>query len=348
MRNDDPGAAPDTVRPALAFCQAWMRGDSEFLLHTSGSTGAPKPITLTRTQMEASARATAAALGLVPGLRFLVCLPTAYVAGRMMLVRGLVLDSEMILVAPSSDPLRDVSQPIDFTAVVPLQLRTLLDGPDEKRALLDGARAILVGGAPVDAALEGAVSGLRAPVWQTWGMTETSTHVALRRLNGTQPDDAFHLLPGAEIRLDGRGCLAVRGPMTNGVWIQTNDLVAIAGERAFRWLGRVDNVINSGGVKVFAETVEAEIAEIMATLDQQASREPRRHFVTGVPDERLGETVALVIEGAPDSDQTQGALLAALRERLGPFRAPRVLLYVDQFSMTGTGKIARAATAKRP
>ena len=155
-------------------------------MQTSGSTGAPKPITLTRAQMTASARATGAALGLQPGMRSLVCLPARYIAGRMMLVRGLVLGLDMTVVEPAADPLADLYRAarFDFAAFVPLQLQTLLAGPPHYRAVLDEMQAILVGGAPVSTELEAALARLRAPVYHTYGMTETATHVALRRLNG--------------------------------------------------------------------------------------------------------------------------------------------------------------------
>lgn len=322
-----------------------MRGDSHFPLLTSGSTGAPKAIELTRRQMEASARATAAALGLQPGQRSLICLPTGYIAGRMMLVRGLVLGLQSTLVEPAADPLAALDRDafFDLAAFVPLQLQTLLDGPPDRRARLDAMHAILVGGAPLEPALDAALRTLNAPVYHTYGMTETATHIALRRLNGAQPDAAFTPLPGVETRLDTRGCLQLRGPMTDNQWIQTNDLVELGEDGRFVWLGRVDLVVNSGGVKIAVEPLEAELAALLPALAGEGWGS-RRFFLAGLPDARLGQVLALVLEGAPLLLAAEAALLEALRARFGPFRAPRRILTLPRFLLTPTGKIERAAT----
>jgi O-succinylbenzoic acid--CoA ligase len=333
------------VAGALAFCRAWAEGAQHFTLTTSGSTGTPKPISLTREQMEASARATASALDLRQGMRSLICLPTAFVAGRMMLVRGLVLGLEMTLVPPTSDPLGEGSagQGFDFAAFVPLQMQTMLDGPADRRMRLNAMHAILVGGAPLSPALEAAIATLEAPVFHTYGMTETATHIALRRLTGPGARAHFVPLPGVETALDDRGCLALRGPMTNGVWVQTNDLVERAGDGGFRWLGRFDLVVNSGGVKVPVEPLEEELGLLLPTLGG-APWVGRRFLVAGLPDERLGEQLVLVVEAPADALCDEESLLASLRERLGRFRSPRRLLATPHFAQTPTGKIDRAAT----
>lgn len=363
-------AAPEAdrselARQVLAFCRDWLRGDSAFRLHTSGSTGEPKPIDLTRRQMEASALATGAALGLEAGQSALVCLPTRYVAGRMMLVRGLVLGLHMTVVEPAADPFATLAPAdrFDFTAVVPLQLQTLLDSalvaPADScfgdaterafayRARLEAMRAILVGGGPVSPALETQISRLGAPVFHTYGMTETATHIALRRLNGPQASDRFYPLPGVELRLDGRGCLAIRGAMTADEWVQTNDSVDLdedaAGRLSFVWLGRWDNVINSGGVKVQVEQVEAAI-EALRVQQPGWPLGARRCIVGGLPDERLGQVVTLVVEGEPLSPAAEAALSALLRGVLDRFALPRRFVYVPHFAETPTGKIDRGKT----
>jgi O-succinylbenzoic acid--CoA ligase len=325
---------------ALDFCQRWLAGQEAFVVQTSGSTGAPKPITLTRRQMESSALATAAALGLVAGDRAFVCLPTPYIAGRMMLVRGLVVEMPMTLVAPAAHPLAALpaTARFAFTAVVPLQLQTLLaDDTPAVRAQLAGMKALLVGGGPVSAGLAAMAAALPAPVYHTYGMTETVTHVALRRLNGPGATDLFIPLPGVRLRLDERSCLAIAGPMTADRWVQTNDLAELRADGAFRWLGRWDNVINTGGVKVQVEAVEQAIAR----LDLPELRR-QRYFVAGLPDERLGQTVTLVVEhaGALAPDTTR-QVLATLRAALDRFAAPRQVVTVARFAETPTGKIDR-------
>ncbi len=336
-------AATENERDALAFCRDWLSGVATFTVNTSGSTGAPKAIELSRAQMEASARATAAALDLRAGMTALVCLPTRYIAGQMMLVRGLVLGLKMFLVEPAANPLVALAGnvPIDFAAFVPLQMETLLTSPE--RARVDSMHAVLVGGGPVSGSLAAAVAPLRAPVYHTYGMTETATHVALRPLSGARRSSAFRPLPGVELQLDARGCLAVRGPMTSGDWVQTNDLVALNPDGTFLWLGRADNVINSGGVKVQVEPLEAVLEYLLPEILGTAWN-GQRFAVAGSTDDRLGSQVTLILEGRPLPPEAQAMLLAQLRERLGPFETPRACLYADKFVLTSTGKIDRTAT----
>jgi O-succinylbenzoic acid--CoA ligase len=335
------GAGDANARAALDFCRDWLAGQEEFIVQTSGSTGAPKPITLARTQMIASAQATAAALGLAARDHALVCLPTHYIAGRMMLVRGLVVGMPMTLVTPSANPLAaaPAGAHFAFTAVVPLQLETLLaDGNPTVRGQLAGMKAILVGGGPLSPALTAAAQTCPAPIYHTYGMTETVTHVALRRLNGADASTAFTPLPGVHLRLDDRGCLAICGPMTAGAWVQTNDVVELLADNTFRWLGRSDNVINSGGVKVQVETVEAAIEQLALP-----ALRGRRFFVAGLPDARLGQMVTLVVErGDGQTPSESDALLAELRGALPRFDAPRRIVTVTRFAETPTGKIDRA------
>ena len=255
---DEAQAEPtlsENDRATLQFAHEWLWGSQRFALQTSGSTGTPKPIYLARSQMEASARATGTALGLRPGQQALVCLPTRYVAGRMMLVRGFVLGLSMHVVEPTSDPFAtlEVSVRPDFAAFIPLQMQALLDialmAPSDScysddtaaafryRRLLEGMQAILIGGGPVSESLHNNIQRLSAPVYHTYGMTETATHVALRRLNGPQRSDAFVPLPGVELALDDRGCLAIRGAVTADAWLQTNDMVDSACRRLIHMVG---------------------------------------------------------------------------------------------------------------
>ena len=347
-RGDLPesGGLSDNERAALEFCREWLRGDTTFALHTSGSTGEPKPILLTRAQMEASARATARALALESGQTSLIALPTRFVAGRMMLVRTLELGLHATLVEPASNPLASLEPvpPFHFASFVPMQMQTLL-AERATRAHVDAMGVILLGGGPVAAELEDALQELRAAVWHTYGMTETATHVALRRLNGPQRSEAFVPLPGVELRLDARECLALRGPMTAGAWVQTNDRARLLEEGGFLWLGRVDNVVNTGGVKVAVELLEARLERLLPALGGLAWGE-RRYFLAGLPDERLGQRLVLAVEGDSVGDEMAATLLAELRSHLGPFEAPRSVIFVKHFTGTPTGKIDRAATIK--
>jgi len=356
----DPAASEQSAA-VQEFTRAWLRGDEAFTVHTSGSTGAPKPIQLRRRQMIASARATGAALGLTAGMTALVCLPVRYIAGRMMLVRGFELGLNLVIVEPRADPLAALPAEIaiDFAAVAPLQMQTLLEQalvahndscfPDDTtqafryRRRLDAMHAILVGGGPLTPALEAQIRQLAAPVYHTYGMTETATHVALRRLNGASASPAFIPLPGVVTGVDGRGCLQLRGPMTDDVLLQTNDLVELQADGAFIWIGRWDNVINSGGVKVHVESVEATLAAIAADQPELGLAR-RRYFVAGLPDDRLGQVVTLVVEGGALQEDQMQQLRWAASQALPRHHAPRQIIFAPRFAETPTGKIDRTAT----
>ncbi|MFN8487594.1 MAG: AMP-binding protein [Caldilineaceae bacterium] len=338
-------ALSENALDTLRFCQQWLAGEAHFVVNTSGSTGAPKPITLTREQMIASARRTGETLGLQKGQPTLVCMPTRYIAGRMMLVRGFVLAMPMTVVEPASDPLATLPAGAEFafTALVPLQLQTVLNRPPAYHAILNRMRAILIGGGPVSAALQAQLQQITAPVYHTYGMTETVTHIALRRLNGPTASDAFTPLKGVQLGVDARGCLNIRSDITQEQVVQTNDFVELRADGSFVWLGRWDNVINSGGVKVQVEKVENAIEQVLYALDPQDAAQ-RRFFVGALPDERLGEKVVLVSEGAPFSPALEASVRDQLKTRLDKYEIPRNFYALPHFAETPTRKIDRKAT----
>ncbi|MCY7349719.1 MAG: AMP-binding protein [Cytophagaceae bacterium] len=329
---------------ALDFCQKWRAGQGVFTLQTSGSTGKPKPIKLTRQQLIASARMTGDTFGLMPGDHALCCLNVAYIAGIMMLVRAMELNLLLTVVEPSTHPLKNLNsqEPLDFAAFVPLQLQTILENPAENLPILHPMKAILVGGATVSATLETAIQAIEAPVFSTYGMTETVSHVATRRLNGVERSERYHLLEGVGAGSDDRACLWVRGAITNEEIIQTNDVVKWVDTQTFDWLGRFDNIINSGGVKVQPERIEnaAEVALRRVGFSG-------RFFVFGLPDERLGQQVALVVEGAPLTLAQQISVDESLREGLSAYEAPRRWVAVREFFETPTGKIDKRKTVEK-
>jgi O-succinylbenzoic acid--CoA ligase len=337
----------------LRFCRQWLSGQSQFQLHTSGSTGQPKVISLKRDQMVASAHLTGRALGLTTGDRALVCLSAEYIAGLMMLVRGFELGLRLTIISPSSNPLADFSPEtdFDFTAVVPLQLQAILTTSPEKIAILDRMKAILVGGAPVSLALQQQLQVITAPVYHTYGMTETVSHIALRRLNGPTASERFIPFGGVELALDERGCLTIKATVTGGEQLQTNDLVDLQPDGSFIWLGRVDHVINSGGVKVQLEKVERAL-EAFLTDYEDGCYAHRRFFVGSLPNERLGQAVVAVIEGEPISTNMPATSFetiarTALKQALNQYEIPRQICFLKSFTETPTGKIDRPANLKR-
>jgi o-succinylbenzoate---CoA ligase len=326
---------PDLI-PAFLFCHEWLNGKEEFILFTSGSTGLPKPIKLTRQQMELSAQATGEALHLRKGDTALVCLNTSYIAGIMMLVRGMVLDMDLVLVAPISSPLDEiVNNPlkIDFAAFVPLQIQTILDHNGESVYRLNQMKAIIVGGAPVSQALEQQIQSLSAPVFSTYGMTETVSHIALRRLNGIEKQDDFKVVPGVSIARDERGCLKILSPVTQGQWIQTNDVVVLTGPDRFQWLGRADYTINSGGIKIQPETLETILEKVV--MENGIST----FFIAGLPHPQLGEAITLFIETDHSIDNTLSEKIKALLTNR--FHVPKAIIPLKSFPKTATGKTER-------
>lgn len=337
----DPPPIEPYFKVAYDFARAWLSGESEFVLNTSGSTGVPKPILLQKSQMEASARMTGEALNLPAKTKALVCLNTAYIAGRMMLVRAMVLDWEMYVVEPTANPLALFLPSIsfDFVAMVPLQLAACLD--DElTRPLVESCGKILLGGAPLSLALDTRIQQLRVPVFQSYGMTETVSHVALRRVNGPQRTEAYHMLPGIDFGVDDRGCLWVRGAVTNFETIQTNDLVELRPEGTFLWLGRADSVINSGGVKIHLDKLDRIVERVLNEMQV-----PNAFFHGYEADEKLGQKLVLFFEKKPAVVNVT-KLLAKFADLVNPYEVPRNVYFVEKFKGTPTAKIDKKATAQ--
>lgn len=345
-----PNADTASEQQAVAFGRAWQSGQQTFVLHTSGSTGFPKPITLSRSQMRASAELTGQTFGLQTGDTVLCCLNTAYVAGTMMLVRALTLGLKLTLVEPSGNPLADVDTDrtqFDFMAFVPLQLQTMLEQSPEKVAILNRAKAILLGGAATSPAQEAQLQTITAPVYATYGMTETVSHIAIRRLNGPTATDFFTALSGVELGVDERDCLNIRAEASDFQLIQTNDVVQWVdnnpAHQQFRILGRADSIINSGGVKVQPERVERVVQAVLGSVGLTP-----RLFVAGLPDERLGQRIVLVVEGDEAMKKSvtaqQGQWIEAVRREIGPYAVPKDLIFAPTFCETPTGKIDRNRT----
>jgi len=320
---------------AWSFCHDWLAGTATFVRATSGSTGVPKPISLTRSQLQASASATQQALDLRQGEAALVCLNVGYIAGTMMLVRGLEIGLKMYVVAPTASPLADIPADIviDFAAFVPLQLQTMLQNGAAAR--LNTFKKIIVGGAAVGDLLLQQIEQLQVPVFSTYGMTETVSHVALRRLNGPDKSAYYQLLPNIATATDPRGCLRLRGAVTNHEWVQTNDLVQFIDNQNFKLLGRADNVINSGGVKIQLEKIERALEMILAPNV--------RFFAWHQPDETLGQKLVLVVQKSDDKRVTED-LKTALLPHLTPYEIPKLVYYIEKFIETPTGKIDKRAT----
>ena len=326
---------------AYDFIERWLSGEQEFRLQTSGSTGVPKVISVQKNQLSSSAAMTGKALNLGQGTRALVCLNVDYVAGVMMLVRGMELDWELTIVEPTSNPLKSVDAEaiFDFAALVPMQLAASLEDQFTNNKV-DRYGKILLGGAPINISLSKQIEQLHIPVYQSYGMTETVSHVALRKLNGEDATDSYRFLPGVEAGLDERNCLFVSGPMTNGEKIQTNDLVEMASPETFIWLGRVDNVINSGGVKIVLDTVDEKIAQVFYELDYRYA-----FFTWYQNDEKLGQKLVLFIE-TDVVQRSEESLLNEIRKHVSTYETPKHVYFANRFVKTPTDKTDKRRTAE--
>ncbi|MEK6781627.1 MAG: AMP-binding protein [Bacteroidota bacterium] len=323
----------------LLFCHRWLNTELEFQLQTSGSTGAPKIITITRQQMEYSASLTINALHLKPGYTALVCLDPKYIAGQMMLVRSLLLGMNMVAVDPVANPFEKISATtsLDFAAFVPYQVQAILNSAFKSR--MEGLKCVIIGGAPLDQVTKKSVQSFEGEFYATYGMTETISHIALQRLNGEQRQDFFEVLDDIKICNDERGCLVIEVGFLNPKKIITNDLVEIISKKHFRWLGRWDHIINSGGVKVMPEKVEVSVREIFNSLTLS-----NRFFIAGLPDEKLSQKVTLVIEGVPFSTELTSEIARRIEDTTQPFERPREMRFINNFRLTENGKVMREET----
>ena len=306
-----------------AFLQEWQNDEPTVWVHTSGSTGTPKPMQVEKKRMEASARLTCSFLGLKEGDSALLCMPLQYIAGKMVVVRSLVAGLNLIPVAPSGHPLKDLKEVPTFAAMIPMQVYNTLQVPEE-RAKLMKIKHLIIGGGAIDEALENDLKSFTNHVWSTYGMTETLSHIALRKLNGQDASDWYTPFDNVRIRLSEEGTLIIHAPNVCAEELTTNDIAEINGEGKFRILGRKDNTINSGGVKIQIEQVEA---SLKAHLDIPFQ-------ITARKDSKFGEIVVLIYNKVGN----EANIRQVCENTLPTYWVPKAYIPVDELPMTGTGK----------
>ena len=280
-------------------------------------------------RMEASARITCRFLGLHEGETALLCLPLDYIAGKMMVVRAQTCQLHLISITPDGHPMATDCGPVDFAAMVPLQVWNSLQDPLQA-SRIRAIRHLIIGGGAVDANLAAALADFPNAVWSTYGMTETLSHIALRRLNGPERSDWYSPLEGVSVSVNADGCLVINAPAVHDGLLVTNDLAEIDGNR-FRILGRKDNVICSGGIKIQIEEVEALLRPHLSMP----------FMITKIPDARLGQQMVLLTE-----DADRGKTETVCRQVLPRYWQPRQVIYTEKLPLTETGKPARAAAEK--
>ncbi len=307
------------------FLADWHSESPTLLVHTSGSTGHPKPMLVEKQRMEASARITCKFLGLKQGDSALLCMPLDYIAGKMMVVRAVTCGLHLVSIPPSGHPLATVLEQIDFAAMVPLQVYNTLQVAEERQRLMS-VRHLIIGGGAVDDNLKAQLKDFPNAVWSTYGMTETLSHIALRRLNGPEASDWYTPFNGVKVSLTDDGCLVIDAPAVHDGKLVTNDIAELRDNGGFRILGRKDNVICSGGIKIQIEEVERLLRPFL----------PIPFLITRACDERFGQAVVLLMESGVIDE-----VRAICQRELPKYWQPRHILIVDHLPMTATGKPAR-------
>ncbi len=326
----------------LDFIKEWFSESKTVKIQSSGSTGIPKIFFIEKSKMLNSAEMTCDFLGLKEGNLALLCLPIEYISGKMMVVRSISRKLKLKIAQTSLNPLENITEEIDFCALTPLQVENSLDK-------IHWIKNLIIGGASVSEALKQKIqesltkkekgfeslsltNNSQTKIFETYGMSETLSHIALKQIF-PNPEDWFTVFDGVDISLDERGCLKIFAPKLNSEVLQTNDLVEINDKKQFRFLGRIDNVINSGGAKIFPEELEKLVKKEI----------PNEVVFLGIEDEKLGQKLILIIEGQ-ESDSINQKLSIINYEK--SFHKPKEIIFVKQIPRTPNGKVSRLELKK--
>ncbi|MCC3216568.1 AMP-binding protein [Chryseobacterium sp. X308] len=306
------------------FLEEWFLQKTGVNVQTSGSTGVPKIFEIEKKNMVNSAVMTCNFLGLKEGDTALLCLPVEYISGKMMVVRSIERKLQLKVTNPSLKPLENLNEEIDFCAMTPLQVENSL----EKLHLI---KNLIIGGAAVSESLKNKIRHMNLStsnrIFETYGMSETLSHIGLKQLMPEQ-EEYFTVFENVAISLDDRGCLKIFAPNVNASELQTNDLVEIKNKKQFKFLGRIDNVINSGGAKIFPEALEALVKKEL----------PNEAIFAGLPDESLGQKLILIIEGN-ESDEVKRKVSEIPFEK--NFHRPKDIVFIREIPRTPNGKVNR-------
>lgn len=319
-----------------AFLFDWFSDKSTISVQTSGSTGIPKTIELQKKFMQNSATATGTFFDLPQKTTAILCLPMQYIAGKMMLIRALTLGWHLDFVEATSQPLQNVSKIYDFSAMIPLQLENSLEK-------ISQIKKLIVGGGVVSNQLQEKLQTIDCEVFATYGMTETITHIAVKKLNHTKRTLNFYeVLPNVSIFKDSRNCLVLKAENVSEKVLFTNDVVQLISDKEFDWLGRFDNVINSGGIKIHPEILEEKISKVIEN----------RFFVAGIYDEKLGEKLILIIENQLNNKKELDSKTDLFSEisflkTISKYEIPKEIFILESFVETLSGKIQRKKTLEK-
>lgn len=313
---------PEWLVHIYHFILEWLSPNENMVAYSSGSTGKPKQIKLQKRHMIASAQKTIRYFNLQPENTALLCLSANYIAGKMMIVRAFVGQFDLILVEPDGRPLKNITQPIDFAAMVPLQVNNCLSYIESKSLL----KNVIIGGGIVFEKLKNKLKKLPVNFYETYGMTETVSHVAVRKIG---LDPYFCPMPNVLFSMDERQCLAIEAPDILEDRIVTNDIVELESDGRFLFIGRFDHVINSGGVKISPELVEEKLSAYIKVP----------FVISSLYDDKLGEKVVLVIEREGCIEHIEYIL--GNDTGLTKYERPKQVIQIDKIPVTDTQKVKR-------
>lgn len=325
---------PKWEKEIYHFILDWISPLELLPVQTSGSTGLPKSLEIPKEFIEASAKASVNFMELEKGKVAFLCLPVQFIAGKLMVVRAFVGGLDLHYTEPSSLPDTSDIKEIEFAGMIPMQVTKMLESANGEEELKK-IKKLIIGGSFVPSGLEARLRNFPNKIWATYGMTETITHVALRRLNGEEASEWYTPFPTVSLRMDERGCAVIDAPYIDVKGLVSNDIIKLGPDGKFKVLGRIDNVVMSGGLLLHPELIEK---KIYAVIDND-------FFVAGMHDHELGERLVLFVED-PEKKlaETNNELMDVVRERLTGYEVPKNIVFMEKFMRTGNGKILRANT----
>ncbi len=311
----------------VAFLEEWYDTKNYIEVKTSGSTGSPKTIQLNKNFVAESAKRTLRFFQLKPGDSVLLSLPLIFIAGKLMVIRALIGNLNLFVTEPDTDFSFLDQMKFSFAALVPLQMNKILTGEPTPGAWTRQIGQVLLGGSAIPSTLEKQLQQVAASCYSGYAMTETATHIALRKLNGKGAGEFYKCLPNIHVSVSEEGCLQIFMPGLPKQPLQTNDLAELRDEKHFRILGRSDNVIISGGIKFYPEQIERKLEPFIG----------RQFFITSKPHETLGQQLVLVIE-SEDDPALKKSLPGIFQRELTKYEQPKAVLFIPEIPFVEGGK----------
>ncbi|AFJ90794.1 AMP-binding protein [Blattabacterium sp. (Blaberus giganteus)] len=318
----------DWKKAIFSFLKNWYE-NKPILSLTSGTTGVSKVISLRKEHMYERAIKTVEFLKLKKKeIRGLLCLSPDFIAAKMFLVRAIIFKWKIYCVPPSSNPLKNIKEHFDITSMVPMQVYFSLK-------YLKNIKIVLIGGYSISNILEEKLQNISTICYSTYGMTETSGHIAIKKINGSNKSTFYKSFQDVSLSVDNRNCLGIFSSCSMNSFVQTNDVVHMISENTFTWIGRYDNIINSGGIKIIPELIEREISSFIPC--------DKRFFISSIPDKILGEKIILIIEGNPFSLDIPDNIFNGKKK----FYKPKNIFFISHFTENLLDKFRRKEIMKK-